>query len=249
MLTFLLICLWSCLHDRKRHLNSWSICQNNANWHFFTFSPGANDVFIVVVFCGVLFFSDCSFDFFGGFLSLAVLSYTWRVTVVRQFVENKKKKKRRKWRLVRNYLPGWTTSTHSFHRGESWIQPSVAICQCVDIGQTKQRSAERVRFRPRGNQQKRKGERESLRHIWVALIIQVKLYLTFFFKKIKKKRILFGGDSTCASSCVQSFYLLLSFQKREKKNETGGSRKQRHGPRICFVTWSRLLTILSASFS
>ena len=28
-----------------------------------------------------------------------------------------KKKKRRKWRLVRNYLPGWTTSTHSFHRG------------------------------------------------------------------------------------------------------------------------------------
>lgn len=43
----------------------------------------------------------------------------------------------------------------------------MAICQCVDIGQTKQRSAERVRFFRRGNQQqqKSKGERVSAPHL------------------------------------------------------------------------------------
>ena len=187
MLTFLLICLWSCLHDGKRQLNSWSICQNNANWHFFTFSPGANDVFIVVVFCGVLFFSYCSFDFLRGgvpILSCPFLYLTsnccspicWRA---------KKKEKKRKWRLVWSYLPGWTTSTHSFHRGRELNSEYNRVWQFVSVLTLGRQNREVLNVFVSSDggtsNSRRARERESLRHIWVALIIQVKLYLTFFF--------------------------------------------------------------------
>jgi hypothetical protein len=89
---------------------------------------------------------------------------------------------------------------------------------------------------------RRARERESLRHICVALIIQVKLYLTFFFFKKKKKEFCLEGTAPVRPHVSSPFIFF-------KKNETGGSRKQRHGTRICLVTWSRLLTILSASFS
>ena len=149
----------------------------------------------------------------------------------------KKKEKKRKWRLVWSYLPGWTTSTHSFHRGRELNSEYNRVWQFVSVLTLGRQNREVLNVFVSSDggtsNSRRARERESLRHIWVALIIQVKLYLTFFFLK-KKKNSVWRGQHLCVLMCP---VFLSSSKKRD-----GGFKKTK--------TWTKdLLSHLVASLN
>lgn len=163
--------------------------------------------FLLFLFCGVLFFF-----YFFDFWPLSFFSplSTWTsLTVVGQFVEGKETKVTVVWNM-----DAAGQHRHSWNGAEDLNnKPSAAICQCVDIGQAKQKNS-----RPKCWTLLYRGK--SGRLSFDALIKWNFVFWPSFFV----------GDSTCVSSPFFFF-----------KETTGGIQEnKRHGRWICLVTWSRL---------